>query len=52
LVHGFAERHDVRRHADGKVVSKIENQTHGVTQATNVEKALEAVQQIATKEEV
>jgi len=46
--HGFAERTTFVVTPDGKVVSKIET-TNGVTPATNVEKALEAVQQIATK---
>jgi len=46
--HGFAERTTFVVTPDGKVISKIET-TNGVTPATNVEKALEAVQQIGAK---
>lgn len=46
--HGFAERTTFVVTPDGKVVATIET-TNGVTPATNVEKALEAVQTLAAK---
>jgi peroxiredoxin len=46
--HGFAERTTFVVSPNGKVTATIET-TNGVTPSTNVEKALEAVQQVATK---
>ena len=46
--HGFAERTTFIVSSDGKVAATVETK-NGVTPATNVEKALEAVQQLATK---
>ena len=46
--HAFAERTTFVLTPDGKVVSTIET-TNGVTPKTNVEKALEVVQQIKSK---
>jgi peroxiredoxin len=46
--HGFAERTTFVVSPDGKVAATIET-TNGVTPATNVDKALEAVQQVAAK---
>jgi peroxiredoxin len=46
--HGFAERTTFVLSSDGKIAATIET-TNGVTPSTNVEKALEAVQQVATK---
>ena len=46
--HGFSERTTFVVSSDGKVTATIET-TNGVTPSTNVEKALEAVQQVATK---
>jgi peroxiredoxin len=46
--HGFAERTTFIVSTDGKVAATVETK-NGVTPATNVEKALEAVQQLATK---
>jgi thioredoxin-dependent peroxiredoxin len=46
--HGFAERTTFVITPDGKIAATIPT-TNGVTPKTNVEKALEAVQQLATK---
>jgi peroxiredoxin len=48
IEHGFAERTTFVLSPDGKVAATIET-TNGVTPATNVDKALEAVQQVAAK---
>jgi peroxiredoxin len=48
--HGFAERTTFVVSSDGKVAATIEsNSTSGISPSANVEKALEAVQQAATK---